>query len=142
MAINTSPVFGRIPKLGVVTLTAANTARDGSGTIATLVAGAADGTRIDKVTFISAQATAAASATNTMRVWRSIDTGTTWYLYQEALETGVTASNTAIGATTVFSFPDGIFLKDATHLIGVTMSIRAGAQDDHDVIAEGSDFTA
>lgn len=142
MAINTNPIFSRIPNIGVATLTAANTARDGSGSITTLMTGAADGTRVDQIRFISAQATAAASANNVMRVWRSIDNATTWYLYEEQAETGTTASTTAIGAVTTFNFPNGIFLKNANHLIGVTMSVRAGAQDDHDVIGEGGDYTA
>ena len=142
MATNTSAIFTRIPKVGVATLTAANTARDGSGTITTIMAGAADGSRCDQITFMSAQATVGASANNVMRVWRSIDTGTTWYLYDELAESGLTSSQTAAGAKSVFTYPNRIFLKDTTHLIGVTMGIRASAADDHDVIAEGGDFTA
>lgn len=146
MAINTSPVFTRVPRSAVLTLAAANTARDGSGTIPTLLVGAADGTRIDEIRFTSAQASVGASAANVMRVWLSIDAtagaGVTWYLLAELAEATVTSSNTVIGAQTIFPFPSGLFLKDATYAIGVTMSIRATATDDHDVIALGGDLTA
>lgn len=142
MAKNTSPIFELEPRIASVTLSAANTARDGSGTITSLVAGAAEGTRIDRVTFMSAQATAAANSANVGRLWISTDTGSTWFLLDEVAITAVTASNTAVGAKNVLTYAQGILLKNATYILGCSMAVRAGAQDDHDVIAQGGDFAA
>lgn len=142
MALRTQPVFEGAPILGFAALTAANTARDGTGTITTLVTGAADGTRVDAITFTSAQATAAANSAMVGRVFLSIDGGTTWRLFDEVAIAATTASNTAVGARNRLTYSLGIKLRDANYRIGVTISVRAGAQDDHHVIAEGGDLTA
>ena len=47
MAANTVPLFVDTPLGDAIKFSTANTARDGTGTIADLVIGAADGTRID-----------------------------------------------------------------------------------------------
>lgn len=47
MAANTTPIFVDTPLGDAIKFSTANTARDGTGTIADLVVGAADGTRID-----------------------------------------------------------------------------------------------
>lgn len=142
MAKNTSPIFESTPRIESVALTAANTARDGTGTITTLSIGAADGTRIDSITFESAQATAAANSAMVGRVFISYNSGSTWFLFDEVAIIAATASNTAIGARNVLSYAQGIILKDTTQRIGVTISVRAGAQDDHHVTARGGDLTA
>lgn len=142
MAKNNAPVFELVPRIEQVALTAANAARDGSGTVTSLVTGVADGTRIDAITFTSAQATAAANSANVGRVFLSIDSGTTWRLFDEIAIAAVTASNTAIGARNRLTYPQGIILKDTTHRIGVTIAVRAGAQDDHHVVAQGGDLGA
>ena len=45
----TQPAFATIPRIGSAQVSAANTARDGSGTIVTVIAGVAAGTRIAEV---------------------------------------------------------------------------------------------
>jgi hypothetical protein len=142
MAKNTNPIFESTPVLGLVSLAAANTARNGSGTIATLVTGAADGTRVDAITFISAQASAAANSLMVGRVFLSTDSGATWTLFDETVIAATTASNTAAGARNRLTYSQGIKLKDTTHSIGVTISVYAGVQDRTSVIAEGGDLTA
>lgn len=141
MAKNVNPIFELTPVIGLVALTAANTARDGSGTISTLATGGSDGSRIDAITFTSAQATAAANSANVGRVFLSVDGGTTWRLFDEIAIAAVTASNTAVGARNRLVYPNGIILKDANYKIGVTIAVRAGAQDDHHVTAQGGDFS-
>jgi hypothetical protein len=50
MAMNTQPVFPKAPLATVgVTITAANTAKDGTGTVNTILTAGADGARVDKV---------------------------------------------------------------------------------------------
>lgn len=45
----TQPAFATVPRIGSAQVSAANTARDGSGTIVTVIAGVAAGTRIAEV---------------------------------------------------------------------------------------------
>jgi hypothetical protein len=73
------------------------------------------------------------------RVWVSVDAGSTWTLVKEVAITAVTASNTAIGSAQTITFPDGLVI-DALAVIGVTQSVRAGVQDDMDVVVEGADY--
>lgn len=141
MAKNLVPIFGRKAAIGGVTLSAANTARDGSGSITTLVAGVTDGRRIDRITFISAQATAAANAATVVRVFLSFDSGSTWTLYDELALGAVTASNTAVGARGQLTYARGIILETTAYVIGVTTAVRGSAADDIDVTYEGEDFT-
>lgn len=59
MAQNTSPVFPLIPQLDFVQFATANTNRDGTGTIADLITGDTDGTKVEWVR-IKAQVTTTA----------------------------------------------------------------------------------
>lgn len=47
--MSTTANFFRTPRTAVAQVTTANTARDGTGTIATVITGAASGTRIDDI---------------------------------------------------------------------------------------------
>lgn len=141
MALNTTPVFETPTNtIGVATLAAANTARDGSGTITTLHTGSANGTRIDMIRFISAQATAAASASKVGRVFISSDGGTTWTLFDEVAITGTTSSTTAVGDKNEIIYSSGIILPSTSYKIGVTISVYGGVQDRVSVISRGGDL--
>lgn len=59
MAQNISPIFPLTPRVSWVTMSTANTATDGTGTVATLFAAQASGSRID---FITGLATGSCSA--------------------------------------------------------------------------------
>jgi hypothetical protein len=139
MAVTHTPIFVQTPKVGKATIAAANTARDGSGTIVTAFTAGANWAYVKRITFTSAQATAAANSAMVGRVWVSLDAGSTWTLLKEVAITAVTASNTAIGSTQTITFPDGLVI-DPLAVIGVTQSVRAGVQDDMDVIVEGADY--
>lgn len=139
MAVTHTPIFVQTPKIGKATITAANTARDGSGSIVTAFTAGANGAFIKRITFTSAQATAAASAAMVGRVWVSTDAGSTWTLVKEVAIATATASNTAIGATQTITFSDGLVI-DAAAVIGVTQSVRGSAADDMDVVVEGADY--
>ena len=139
MPANTNPVFTITPVIGRVRVAAANTARDGSGTINFLCSGNTNGTRIDKITFTSAQATAAASSLMVGRVFLSDSAGANYRLYKEVVIVATTASNTAQGAQQQIVFISGLILPPGC-FIGITQSVYAGVQDQMDVIAEGGDF--
>ncbi|HBY60991.1 MAG TPA: hypothetical protein DEH78_14305 [Solibacterales bacterium] len=49
MAANTTPIFTLTPVIPVVQIATANTNRDGTGTMGTLLTGATDGTRVDAI---------------------------------------------------------------------------------------------
>lgn len=139
MAVTSTPIFTQTPKIGRAVLDSANTARNGSGTIATAFTAGLDGAYVKKVVFTSAQAAAAASSLMVGRVFISIDGGTTWDLRAEIVIPAVTASNTVIGSQQIINFPDGLVLP-ASALIGVAISVYAGVQDRMQVIVEGGDY--
>ena len=55
----TSPQFVAVPVIGMATISTANTNRDGTGTLATIVTGATNGTRISEVRVKATVATSA-----------------------------------------------------------------------------------
>lgn len=59
MAANTSPIFVLRPRVASANVNAANTNRDGTGTLVDLVTGATDGTRVERLVFEAAVTTTA-----------------------------------------------------------------------------------
>lgn len=96
------------------------------------------GSRIDRITFTSAQATAAAAAANRFVVLLS-NLGGTYRMRAEIAQATVTASTTAIGATSTFFFAGGLIVPTGCK-VAVFKSIGTGDADTYDVIAEGADF--
>lgn len=105
------------PKTRVVNFATANTARDGTGTIATLVTAAAGGERIDNLFFNAAGTTTA----GVLRVFYKEASADTWRLLEELLVTAVTPSTTVKTFETQsakligFTFGAGNMLGVATH---------------------------
>ena len=75
----TSPSFIGTAAIGSVNVATANTAIDGSGTITTLLTGASTGTRVLEVV---AQC-AASSAAARVNLFLTVDSGTTWRLFDQ-----------------------------------------------------------
>ena len=139
MAANTSPIFTLIPEATTANIAAANTARDGSGTLVSLFTAGTNGSRIDFITFTSAQATPAASALRVCRVFLTNTSGANPRLISEVALAAVTASNTAIGATATITFTNGLVIASGQQ-IRVTQSVYGSAADATDVIARGGDY--
>lgn len=139
MAANNTPIFIKEGCVGRARVSAANTARDGSGTLVDLVTGATDGTRVEYVTITSAQASAAANSAMVARLFLTDVAGSNPRLLREVAFTAITASNTAIGATQTMAFPGGILLQSGQKL-QVCQSVYAGAQDQMDYIAIGGNY--
>lgn len=57
--MSTQPAYAAAPALGVVNISTANTARDGTGTIGQLIVGRPPGTRIERIEFRAAVTTTA-----------------------------------------------------------------------------------
>lgn len=118
MAVTATPIFVQAPRTAIGALSAANTNRDGSGTIVTIWTAGANGSRIDHIDI-------AASGTTTAGVIRLyIHDGSTSYLWREILVTAVTPSTSiAVWSSqvdcsqpqNVLVLPSGYSLRASTH---------------------------
>jgi hypothetical protein len=138
MAVTHQAIFIQTPKQGAAVIAAANTARDGSGTIVTVCTIGSNGGKVKKVKFNSAQASAAANSAMVGIVWYSLDGGTTWHKKTELLISAQTASVTATAGFAEEEFED--FPCDASLKIGVTQTVYAGVQDRMNVTVDYGDY--
>lgn len=136
---NFKPIFTLTPNCPVVAVAAANTARDGSGTLVTLFTAGASGSRVESITFRSAQATAAASSAMIGAVYLTDTGGINPRLIDEVVIATATPSTTAAGAYSTITFTDGLIIPSGC-LIKVTQSVYAGVQDQMHVIAKGGNY--
>ena len=145
----TSPVFASAFKVARVrNNAAANTASDGSGTVAIFQddTGAADysapsaGARVDRITIINSQATAAASSAMVIRVFYTNSSGANWVLLREVALAAATRSVSVVGVTTQIVFAGGFVLASGEK-IGVVQSVYAGVQDTMSFTAEIAELT-
>lgn len=139
MPANTNPIFVLTPNCHAIGLSAANTASDGSGTIATLFTPGANGSRVDQIVYRNAQQTPAASSAMVGRIFISDDGGTTWRLIQEVAIPAATRTASTVGATSTITFSVPLLLL-STQRLGATQSVYAGAQDANTVTVYGGDF--
>lgn len=84
----TTPQYAATPINGLIQIATANTARDGTGALGTLVTGAANGTRVDDLRITAAQTTTA----GVVRMF--LHDGATARLIDEFIVTAVTPSTT------------------------------------------------
>jgi hypothetical protein len=86
----TTPNYASTPRSAVAQISAANTARDGTGTIVSVITGGTNGTRVEDITV---QATATTTG-GMVRLFLSLDGGTTNRLIREIPVTAITPSAT------------------------------------------------
>jgi hypothetical protein len=139
MAANTTPIFALTPEVVTCEITAANTARDGSGSLVTLVTAGSDGTRVERIKFSSAQASATTNSSMICRVFVTDTSGANPRLIEEVALPPVTASNTAVGSASSIFFVGGLVLKPG-QLVRVAQSIYVGVQDKVHVMAQVGHF--
>lgn len=84
----TAPAFAATPRIGAVSISTANTNRDGTGTIGTVLTAGSGGTKIDEVVV---QATGTTTA-GMVRLY--LYDGSTYFLYDEVPITAATPSGT------------------------------------------------
>jgi hypothetical protein len=104
----TNPTYASTPRTAIAQISAANTGRDGTGTLVDVIAGAATGTRVDDITIIATGTTTAGM----VRLFLTTDAGTTNRLLREVPVTAVTPSGT-VQAFSVSLFDLGIVLPNA-----------------------------
>ena len=131
MPANTEPIFSLTPVIGAVVISTANTNRDGTGDLGTVITGSTNGTRITRITIQALETTTAGM----IRLY--IDIGATIHLWKEIAVTAITGSASVAEFVYVISLvgesalvlPSGYILLASTH-----------NAEDFNVIAEGGDY--
>jgi hypothetical protein len=129
MAIN--PSFIGTPRLTTVNVATANTAIDGTGTVTSLITGAATGTRVLEID-VQCAATSAAALVN---IFTSTDSGTTWRLLDQITVAAATSSTTVKATRNIATYAN-LVLPNASSQLGVTTTISQSTN----VIALGGDL--
>lgn len=118
MAKSSQPVMARDPRIAAVSIATANTNRDGTGTIGTLLTAGSNGTMIDNIVIQAAGTTTA----GVVRVF--IYDGSNYFLFWEQMVTALTPSATvqAFNAKLDYSqpgsklwLPSGYSVRVSTH---------------------------
>lgn len=139
MTMNTSPVFTLTPNIGWSTITSANTALDGTGTVATCFTAGANGGLVNTL-IVKSNTTTATSAAGTLRLFinngSTNATATNNTLIREYTLTTVTASNTA--STLNWEFPLNLQLP-AGYKINAVIATVAGSSG-FALTCEGGDY--
>lgn len=112
MPAGTTPIFPATPKSWYGQVSAANTNRDGTGTLVTLVTGVANGTRIDRIRIRAAVTTTAGM----VRFYISLDGGTTKRLWKEVIVSAITVGAATEAFNSEFVTPD-LYLPDASAVL-------------------------
>ena len=128
-----SPAFISAPRIGRLSLSTANTATDGTGTINDLIVGVAAGTRVLSVN-VQGTATTVAALVN-LFLWD----GTQWDLFDQVTISATTGSNTVKGYRLVTAYTD-LVLPSASYKLGATISV-APTTGTVRVAAFGGDLT-
>jgi hypothetical protein len=128
-----SPAFISTPRIGRCSLSTANTATDGTGTITDLITGVAAGTRVLSIN-VQGTATTVAALVNIF-LWD----GTQWDLFDQVTITATTGSNTVKGYRLVTAYTD-LVLPTASWKLGATISV-APSTGTVRVAAFGGDLT-
>jgi hypothetical protein len=123
------PAFAVTPRIGAANVATANTNRDGTGTVATLITGAATGTRIAEIV-VQARATTTAGM---VRIF--LYDGTTYRFWDEVAIAAATVSATVKG-TRVSTLYGNLVLPNASW----SLVVSTHNAESVDVIALGADL--
>jgi hypothetical protein len=110
----TSPAFAVTPRIASVNIATANTSRDGSGTVSTLITGASTGTRIAELVIKGRVTTTAGQ----VRVYL-VESGTTFFLFDEIAVAAATVS-ASVQSTRVSVVYNNLILPSASWSIRVS----------------------
>ena len=127
------PKFASAPRMGIVAVSTANTARDGTGTLLTVITGTAAGVVVPRIAVVATGDPADSIVT------LFISDGTTTWLFDEFdIGNPVAASTTVPGYKESRRYPD-LMLNNASWLIkaGITVAPTSGVVN---VIAHGQDL--
>lgn len=119
-------------------LATANTARDGSGTITTLLTAGDNGSVVPSIRVRSIEA-AGASTPNVARLWHQNAGTGTWYLIDEVAIPTATPSTTVVGAAVVFNLTNIVLSgkvpgsASGADKLGITVGVSAALAFSADV---------
>lgn len=113
--MSATPTIVQTPKTPYVQISAANTARDGTGTIGTLYTAGSAGARLEGIQFTATGTTTA----GVLRVFLSNDAGSTKRLIAEVLVTAVTPSTTLAVFSYTWIPPTGVLILEASAVVYV-----------------------
>jgi hypothetical protein len=134
--VATDPVYsGQTQGLVVANVAAANTARDGTGTIVTLLTPPAAGYLVRGVQLEATVTTAA----GIIILWHTTNSGTTWRKIGEVIVSAVTPSTTSPAWTYLWTPPRGprVIPGVSGNLLGITSTIAQSIN----AIVDGGDLT-
>jgi hypothetical protein len=123
------PAFAVTPRIGAVNVATANTNRDGTGTVATLITGAATGTRIAEIV-VQARVTTTAGM---VRIF--LYDGTTYRFWDEVAIAAATVSATVKG-TRLSTLYSNLVLPNASW----SLVVSTHNAESIDVTALGADL--
>jgi hypothetical protein len=132
MPANTVPIFTLTPRIQSARISTANANRDGTGTLGSVIAGATDGTRVDRIVICATVTTTAGM----VRLF--IDDATNIRLWREVPVTAITVSASVAGFTHTISSPDSLPLL----VLPLNYTLKAGTHNAEqiDVIAHAANF--
>lgn len=128
--------FAATPKVGVASISTANTARDGTGTIGTVLTAGASGSRVDR---IDIQATGTTTA-GMVRLF--LHNGTTAFLWREVPVSAATPSGTVAAFSASQSSNNAADIGYLPLVLPTGWSLRASTNNAESfvVTAIGGDF--
>jgi hypothetical protein len=130
--MSTAPAYASNPRsIDRGTVSAANTNRDGTGTIVSIATGSAAGFRVQEVV---TQPTVTTSA-GMIRLYLSTDSGSTWFLFDEIPVAAATVSASVPGARNSRTYAN-LVLTGTTNRLGASTHNA----ESHQVYALGADL--
>lgn len=110
----TTPAFAATPRMASVNIATANTNRDGTGTIGTLITGVAAGTRIAEIVVKAVGTTTAGM----VRVF--LHDGTNFFLFDEVSVAAVASPGASTQTTRVSTLYNNLVLPNASWSVRVS----------------------
>lgn len=128
--------YAATPRVGIGTISTANTNRDGTGTIGTIFTAGSSGSRIDRIVIKATVNTTAGM----VRLF--IHNGTTAYLWREIAVSAITVSATVAGFESAMSSNNAADIGFLPLVLPTGYSLRASTHNAEtlNVTAVGGDF--
>lgn len=137
---NIHPIAPVTPKRFSLSVAVANTNRDGTGTINTLVTAGLNGTVVPRIRARSALAVTTVPTLQVLRLWHRIANAGSWFLIDEVALGAVAATSAIVGQLIDFNLTNillgGGATAATTDLLGVTQHVAeavhySGEQGDY-----------
>lgn len=142
MTVNLRPLFPKTPNVTAAALSAANTARDGSGVVVTGFVAGSNGSVLDRIVIRNScpTNTGAANSSTVIRFYLSDTSGVNYRLYREFRVNLIALLATNEGNNYIVPIIGGLLMQSGQKM-GCTTSNRAlTTADNYHVTFEGFDY--